>query len=395
MQKHAIPDPRFKAVKQHKKNWNKAMKELISRMIAFKRALNGTGDAKYALPASKLQQPIPQELTNFISTLSANYEAVAADALKIMTEQNEFAKNRVVAPPKTAALKSEASNFLSRFWAYVKSPFLSEENKRTRISLLRDLNTFDNLLKDFENEVLSTSSAAIDRAAALFTKVNSKYEAIFSTFDSLVSLQNNGISSTENINTGDLEKLMGSLKNVIADMQWADKVPNIESPQFYSIFNDMVTKYNKESSVAEKKKAAIHIIETYNKALRGANIISKVRAKSFKELFDLLEKNKAQEEINILASNLVTRWLKKKMLNPLNEAVSIRVTIQEASESTRDIVDQLMNSLEHELNIDETRTALYQCYSNLELISKNLVNLSRYKKDKKPTHEKSPPKNHK
>jgi len=391
MQKHATPDPRHKALKQHKKNWNTASKELINRIIAFKRALNGVASSKYALPAGKIHEPVPSELLSFVSALSSNYEAVASEALKIINEQNEFSKNRVVAPPKTAALKAEASSFLSRFWAYVKSPFLSEENKKTRISLLKELNSLDNILKDFENEVLSSGAKSIDKAINHFEKlVKPKFNRIYGSFDSLTSLQQNAISSVENINTGDLETLMGSLKNVIVDMSFADKVPNIESPQFYSIFNSMVQKYNKESNIEEKKKAAINIIETYNKALRGANVINKQHAKSFKELFDIIQKNKAVEQISIVASNFVSRWLKKKKLewSPFSDAVSVRVTIQEASQSSREIIDQLMNSLEKELDIAQTSTALYQLHNNIELISKNLEVLKNFNEPSRPKDKK-------
>lgn len=389
MEKYAVPDPRHKALKQHKKNWNKATKELISRLIAFKRALSGVGDKKYALPPSKIHDPLPAELINFLNTLTSNYEAVAEDALRVINEQNEFSKSRVSQAPKTASLKSEASNFITRFLAYLKSPFLSEENKKTRISLLKSLSKMEDLLKEFEEKVLSTGSSSAHAANKIFEEeVKPKFNLIYGFFDSLTTLEQNSISTPQNINTGDLDKLMKHLKSVIADMGYAESVPNIESPQFYSVFDSLVTKFNKETNIEEKKKTAIHIIETYNKALRAANFINKTTAKSFKELFELT-KNKASAEISAVATNLVSRWLKKKWQEmPFGESSSIKLTIQEASESSRDIINELMNSLEYDLDIDQTKRALYQLHNNLELIRKNLSILTSF-------HEKSRPKDKK
>lgn len=379
MQKQAAPDPRFKAVKQHKKNWNKAMKELISRMIAFKRALNGTGDQKYALPASKLQQPIPPELTNFINTLSSNYEAVAADALKIIQEQNEFAKNRVPPAQKEASLRVDASSRLSRFWTYLKSPFLSEENKKTRITLLKGLADLERIFKRFEDRILSSKVA---EAKEIFnTNIREKYNIIFGSFDSLVSLQQNPISSSENINTGNMEKLMETLKSVIQDMSFADKVPNIESPHFYSIFDSLVTQFNKESNIEAKKITAIKIIETYNKALRAANVVNKQTAKSFRELFERTKEIQAVAALSVLAGNFVSKWFKKKMMGD-----SVKLSIQETSEGCREIINELMDSLESDLDVEQTKTSLFQLNNNLGIIEKNLAILQ---------NEKSHPKNKK
>lgn len=112
-------DPVQEALRAHKDKWNLAAKEFISRVIAFKRALNGRGDNHYSLPPSNIKEPLPPNVGSFLNEISSNFEQLASEALKIQEEQSTYSKNRrqpqpdgvipagtVVAPPKTASAKT-------------------------------------------------------------------------------------------------------------------------------------------------------------------------------------------------------------------------------------------------------------------------------------------------
>lgn len=93
-------DPVQEALRTHKDKWNLAAKEFISRVIAFKRAMNGRGDAKYGLPPGNIKEPLPEQITAFLSTLSANYEQLASEALQIEQQQTAYSQTRRKPKPK-------------------------------------------------------------------------------------------------------------------------------------------------------------------------------------------------------------------------------------------------------------------------------------------------------
>lgn len=96
-------DPLQEALRTHKDKWNSAVKEFISRVIAFKRALNGRGDAAYSLPPSNIKNPLPSEVGAFLREISSNFEQLAAEALRIEQEQEHYSSNRKQPAPKTAS----------------------------------------------------------------------------------------------------------------------------------------------------------------------------------------------------------------------------------------------------------------------------------------------------
>lgn len=93
-------DPVQEALRTHKDKWNLAAKEFINRVIAFKRAINGRGDAHYSLPPGSIKDPLPDQITTFLSTLTSNYEQLAAEALRIDQEQSAYSQSRKKSMPK-------------------------------------------------------------------------------------------------------------------------------------------------------------------------------------------------------------------------------------------------------------------------------------------------------
>lgn len=103
-------DPASLRLRQRKKNWNKAVKEVINRMIEMKRALNGTGSEQYNLPASRIHNPIPSEVVSFLAELSSNFQQIASEASNIIQEQNQYSQNRrQPQTPKAASKIATAS----------------------------------------------------------------------------------------------------------------------------------------------------------------------------------------------------------------------------------------------------------------------------------------------
>lgn len=359
MHKVGESSPRFKAIKDHKKNWNKATKELISRIIAFKRALNGTAESKYSLPASKIGQPMPSEVISFLDALSSNYEAIANEAAKIISEQNDFSRQ------KSASVKL-ASSKLSRFWMYLKSPFLSDKNKKLRVSLLSSLASFEDLFKKFESSVMSSGDESIVKSFELFDKINNDFTIIYKTFDSLS--QTDAADSNQQIS----DDIISQAQRTIEDMRYASNIPGAETHRQGTLFDSMAISFKNEKDLTTKKSIAEKMVSTHEHLLQMANELHKQDAKSFEELFQLVKQKKTA--LMTVADNFLTKWLKKKrhQLSPFDTTSANRLAIDEVSKDTRNIINELMDVLESRLNSQKVKMLLESIMNNIVVIKDRL-----------------------
>lgn len=87
-------DPAQQHLRDRKKNWSKSVSEVINRLIELKRALNGRGSVEYNIPVSNITNPLPQEIVSFLTELSSNYQLIAAEALGITQEQEQYSQTR-------------------------------------------------------------------------------------------------------------------------------------------------------------------------------------------------------------------------------------------------------------------------------------------------------------
>jgi uncharacterized membrane protein (UPF0127 family) len=91
MKTAVVKNTRQKALRDAKKRWSKACSEMIKRVIAFKRGLNGKGDLSYGLPPGNLTAPLPSEVQAFESELASNFQQLMGEANRIEAEQAAYA----------------------------------------------------------------------------------------------------------------------------------------------------------------------------------------------------------------------------------------------------------------------------------------------------------------
>src|SRR3954469_23215019 len=87
-------DPVQERLRSQKEVWNKACSEFISRVIAFKRGINGRGDARYSLPPSKITEPMPIEVGSMMNELSSNFSQMVDSANQLMDAQLQYHNSR-------------------------------------------------------------------------------------------------------------------------------------------------------------------------------------------------------------------------------------------------------------------------------------------------------------
>ena len=93
-------DPLQEQLRQQKQVWNAAASSLISKIIAFKRALNGRQDPRFNLPVTKIQNPFPTQIGEFLDKLSEEYTQLITGAEAIISSQESYSQHRRLPKPK-------------------------------------------------------------------------------------------------------------------------------------------------------------------------------------------------------------------------------------------------------------------------------------------------------
>lgn len=165
-------DPAQEKLRQDKDSWNEAVKSLISRLIAFKRGLNGRGDAKASLPPTNIKDPFPSEIGSYLNEVANEYIAVVNGAHSIIQEQAQYSQNRRksqrVANLEFALIK-QATWWGSRLWARVA---LRKLNRNLRVIRFRMIKDGLELLKEFKKLEVDLSQKNPDSIPNGITQAN-------------------------------------------------------------------------------------------------------------------------------------------------------------------------------------------------------------------------------
>src|ERR1019366_5296289 len=234
-------DPKQMMLRQHKREWSDATCALIANIIAFKRGLNGRGDAKVCLPPSNIKEPLPGEIGSFLNQLTTEFQKIVADAEGIISEQEQYAHTRKKRQPKpkkqvplqnatpTAqqpavepempsnqssvvdtlsrlgsveeeTLKAIASSRLTRLWQYMTAIFSTKEFNRQRLGLMaRSVGLYRGLL-DVENDILNLKITSIPESVSKYRKFRDDFNILVGIFQGVMEMVANkaGIKPEKN-----------------------------------------------------------------------------------------------------------------------------------------------------------------------------------------------------
>src|ERR1700733_9240950 len=99
-QKNRSKDPRQLALRNLKKQWSAETSALISKIIEFKRGLNGRGSAKVGIEPSRIQDALPDSVNSTLQQLTAEFGKVVSDAEAIIAAQQNYSTTRRKRQPK-------------------------------------------------------------------------------------------------------------------------------------------------------------------------------------------------------------------------------------------------------------------------------------------------------
>lgn len=446
-------DPNQQRLRDHKREWSDSTSALIAKIIAFKRGLNGRGDAKVGLPPSSIKEALPTEVGSLLNQLATDFQKIVADAESIIAEQDNYSKTRrrrrpkgapgVTAPsvePSASPLAEEpdkdkivdtlsrigsqsdyyleavASNKLTRIWQYITSIFSRKEFSKQRIGLLSQSADLLNSLEEFENAILSIRIDSIPAAIGKYKDFKYVFNAFDGTYSGVVDLiaRKSGIKIPEKNEKkpeadNSLNKPADKPKEVVNDstvnpVTPVDNKPKEKtSPQIskikqdiHSIFNanlakdevinlgKMIEEHDNEEDPHMKPMWEERIQDSYKDLLTNiANEVQKkygpAQIKNLQDILNHIKKNKTALEISEsefikVAHNAITRSLKRNLLKTLkfNKTSVVRLQISELIDDTYKIINQIMDSLEKDLSVEEINGLLEKMKENMEGIKKPL-----------------------
>lgn len=401
-------DPLQENLREHKDLWNASTKNLISKLIAFKRGINGRGDLRAGLPPSDIKNPIPNEIVSYLSHLSDDYVSVIKGAEQIIYEQAQYSESRKQSGQIQLAndqLITEASWWGSQIWA---KTFGIKKNKKYLVRMLNSAIDLKSQLLDTENILSSSDPNAIQKA---FYKASSfglgSYNSIIRNFDLI--LTDNKMEVSETAETAPVVTESVETPTVVEpvkdDIDW-DKINDIyrdstamivvlnlliESEKLDSsqidpfldvpVFN--VLKYRENWPTLDIKQKQ-ETLNYYNKVIKNyfqlkffAESVLENQFDNFKAMIPFA-KNLVKKVV--VSHNPVTRYLKRKWLErPFfrNKNVDSAKTLAiDAILKTIETINKLMDGIEKKLSLQDIFVLIQNCTAALSKVYESLIILA-------------------
>jgi hypothetical protein len=394
-------------LRNHKRRWSDGTSAFLSKLIAFKRGLNGRGDAKAALPPSSIKEPLPAEIGAFLDGMAGEFQRLVAEADAIINEQAAYSKTRRKGRPpgqqpqvqqqkpeqpndkivdtlsrvaSDEQLVSEASNRITRLWQYTKGLFQSGNHNKLRLTMLSLSADLRRQFIDLENKVLVLNVPSIRNAIEAYQITEYKISELRNMLSYIVKLQGdqNAKQEIQNKPQVAVKPVPGNLVNpkrmTAEDIEKAMHIlgmVGIGTPNQIMEINSKIQDYKDEDDKVYKQTILGTMRIEYQTLLKS--IFNDVQKKygpiqNIDAIIPAIENNIGKvASVEKIASNRLTRYLKRKLVQTLgyNKTSGIRLNIVEVIADTKVVINQLMDSLEDGLNVEEIAKQLQEIDKNL------------------------------
>lgn len=404
-------DPAQEKLREQKAQWNKAVSVFIADLIHLKKMMNGW-PSKFHQERSYIKDPIPADAPTIIGSLAEDYQDLTQKATNITKEQLNYSKSRrkkqpkqmnlplgtPTAPPAPEApqpdlsqqlslplsastdfdysLISEASNPISRFFTRLLTPTAGTSEaarvRQYRISLLNScIVTFRDLNK-LQVEIVKSSPESIESANKLLRKAWNDWMLLYRGYS---YYKNNMPAKIDNAG-GDIvgKKEMPNNKKIEEPQEFADAFKdNYDGEQKFSPQELGDTKVEpvteNATSISDIKKQQEMIREEIKKQ-KETDKAQKEKDKLQKLKEKLINKHPGygslinSPPINInttptpsleaVAQKFLKKWLGKTRHQIFtNNSSPFRLDIFKTAKMIRQTIDEIMDSLEKDMNIAE------------------------------------------
>jgi hypothetical protein len=316
-------DPDAEALASHKEMWNNHASELIWKLIAFKKGLNGRGDADAGIPPSRIKDPLPPEVTSYLGQLASEYGSLMQDASSIVHQQDQFSEHHRASSigdslealsqlEITAGWVGDAASWVGNVGSgvgreVIPAIFL----KKLRYITLVSARILKKQLEKIRSSILLPGTKGIDKAFYLTKGLG--WQSIAEGWSRILADSSSGKETKAFIDmlktTLPIFKDIDALNNLVGLNGF--KSPSVKILRDYAKRNKAVVAGAVKDGVIDKadEKAVGNTIEVFVKeyftTLKEANDHFKTNLKSFVEILESVALNKEAGALD---------WLRKQRL---------------------------------------------------------------------------------
>ena len=153
-------------IRDAKKNWSKGVRSVVKDLTSLTRGLNGASDGKAGIPASKITDPLPSEVRDYVADLSDRCSSIIEEAKSLIEQQDEYSEafkrkkeERLNERKKKVAQIKNASMALSRTFSWITqfpiALLLRKDVIKKRLTLMYALQSPRDSLNDIEKLLTS------------------------------------------------------------------------------------------------------------------------------------------------------------------------------------------------------------------------------------------------
>lgn len=411
-------DPVQEKLRQNKEKWNKEVSTFINDLINFKKLMNGWPN-KFHMEKSSIKEPVPADPATILGVLAGDFQELAQKGNDITKQQIEYAKGRrknqpkaptapaapsgpteaPVAPPApdlsqqlTAPagldylLIAEGSNPLTRFWSSLKGPWFGSaaeaRSRKYRLSMLKASAELHKQLEKFEQEIVGSTPESIFTAGKMLFKIENQ---LFYLTDTLASLKVQSATpkgesapppvtedeappvtdapvATQDVSPDDPAILAAK----VAILDFRKSMPNFTNlnPALVRNFSGLVIKFV-ESPNNIKVQLSPQVMQAYQALIADTNMRNGTNSGT---LAEILMTKSASYQLEAVAQNFITKWLGtvKHKISPFDKTSALRLDLLKISSESRKTLNQIMNSLEKDVDVK-------MLTNYIDLLDKNLT----------------------
>lgn len=409
-------DPVQEKLRQSKAVWNKEVSIFVNDLIHCKKLMNGWPN-KFNMEKSMIKDPIPADPTTIIGSLVSDFNDIAQKGNNIIKQQLEYSKIRRKKQPKqlnlplgtpsapsTApdlssqlslplaaafeekyGLVAEGSNNVTRFFTKLLNPAFglgeaARIRKYRRNLLDACVRTYKDLGK-LQVEIVKSSKSSLANSNKLLHKTWTDWMVIYRGYSLYKSNMPREIKDTggeistsdkknETANQLPKDKATSTVEDNSLDNSVIESIINdykssqSKFPEDAGIFSDLNNSFTLflVPTTPEKKKAAANkIISFYNA------IISTLRAKynSSGVTLEQIANDKlpaSTAALEKVAQDFLRKWVGKTRheLSMFDKTSQYRLDIYKNVGELRKTINQIMDSLEKGMNLDELDPLIIQ-----------------------------------
>lgn len=434
-------DPVQQKLRDHKRKWNTIYRNFSQKLKGFKDGLNGRGNTKSNIVPSNIKDPLPNEVGGLLSQLAGEFQQLVNDAETIITEQEQYSRNRKKKQPKSPTIPNivpqpetqpnvvetlsrigstdilivrEASNKLTRSLQYISALFSRKEFTKHRVGLLSQTADIYYSLLDLENNVLTLSISSIPNTISKYKKFKYSFGAFSDAFSNVVEMvaskknnksineqssisnkqQSAGKKSETSLNetsapSNDLEKIKSDLHTIFNSGFAKNQVSDI-----FQMFREL----EEENDPLMKPLWADRIKNGFNKLLDI--VINEIKAEDSAANIHNIEdvsnyiKNKKRAElisdyIIKTSHNKITRFLKKQLMKavPYNKTAQIRLDIISKIDNIKILIKKIMDVLEKDISVENINKNILKVNQEISALKKYFHILNTFYKEEYFSHK--------